>query len=94
VVIEQLQLSAVRVRWQDGILVLVVAGELDVLTAEVLDRELTALAAAGHSRIVLNVESLAFCDACGLRVLNMTSAMHGGSFGPVIAEANVLPEPV
>jgi len=66
---EQLLLSAVRVRWQDGVLVLAVAGELDVLSAEMLDRELAALAAAGHSRIVLDVESLAFCDACGLRVL-------------------------
>jgi anti-sigma B factor antagonist len=66
---EQLQLSAVRVRWQDGILVLAVSGELDVLTAARLDRKLAVLAAAGHSRIVLDVAALVFCDACGLRVL-------------------------
>jgi anti-sigma B factor antagonist len=66
---EQLQLSAARVRWQDGIVVLAVSGELDVLTAEALDWELATLATAGHGRIVLNVEGLTFCDPCGLRVL-------------------------
>lgn len=78
---EELQLSAVRVRRQDGILILAVVGELDLLTAGVLDREFATLAALGHSRIVLNVEGLTFCDARGLRVLiragNRATAMQG-----------------
>src|SRR5579871_2563073 len=68
-VVEQVVLTVVRVRWQDGVVVLTMSGELDVFTADHLDRKFAALAAAGHSRIALDVAGLSFCDACGLRVL-------------------------
>jgi len=68
-VTEQLLLMVRRVRWQDGVLVLAVSGELDVFTAQQLDRQLLELSGAGHHRIVLDVADLGFCDASGLSVL-------------------------
>jgi len=68
-VTEQLLLVVVRVRWQDGVLVLAVSGELDVLTAQRLDGQLLALSGAGHHCVVLDVAGLGFCDASGLGVL-------------------------
>jgi anti-anti-sigma factor len=67
-VAEKLVLVVQRVRWQDGVVVLAVSGELDVFTAR-LDGELLALSGAGHHRIVLDVAGLGFCDAPGLGVL-------------------------
>jgi anti-sigma B factor antagonist len=68
-VTEQLLLVVQRVRWQDGVVVLAVTGELDICTAEQFGQKLAALCVAGHSRIVLDVAGLAFCDARGLDAL-------------------------
>jgi len=49
--------------------VLTVCGELDHWSGVQLEQRLIALAVAGHSRIVLDVGGLRFCDAGGIRVL-------------------------
>jgi anti-sigma B factor antagonist len=59
----------VREHRENGVVVLVVSGELDPATGPQLDRQLTALTAAGHHRLVLDVANLTFCDACGITVL-------------------------
>jgi len=56
-------------RREHGAVVLVVAGELDVVTGPQLDRHLAALAAAGDHRVVLDAADLVFCDATGITVL-------------------------
>jgi anti-sigma B factor antagonist len=63
---EQLML---RECFQDGVVVLTVSGELNLLTAAQLDRQLDGLARTGHHRIVLDLADLTFCDAYGIRVL-------------------------
>jgi anti-anti-sigma factor len=42
------------------------AGELDMATAPGLTRRIADLLAAGRSRIVLDLDALAFCDSAGL----------------------------
>jgi anti-sigma B factor antagonist len=44
-------------------------GELDLDTAPLLDRELTAVHAAGVGRIVLDMRALTFMDSTGLRLV-------------------------
>jgi anti-sigma B factor antagonist len=45
------------------------SGDLDVVTAPLLQRRLDELLAGGHRQILLDAEGLAFCDSTGLRVL-------------------------
>lgn len=52
-----------------GVRVLMVRGELDHWSGARLEERLIALAAAGHSRIVLDIGGLRFCDAGGIRIL-------------------------
>lgn len=52
-----------------GVRVLMVRGELDHWSGARLEERLIALAAAGHSRIVLDVGGLRFCDAGGIGIL-------------------------
>lgn len=49
--------------------VVTVAGEVDVYSAAVLRDRLTALAAAGHHRIALDLNAMTFCDSSGLGVM-------------------------
>jgi anti-sigma B factor antagonist len=56
-------------RRENGVVVLAVSGELDLVTGPQLDQHLAALAAAGDHRVVLNAADLVFCDACGITVL-------------------------
>jgi anti-sigma B factor antagonist len=49
--------------------VVAMTGELDLQSAEVLEREVVALHAAGHDRIVVDLGEIAFIDSTGLRVL-------------------------
>jgi anti-sigma B factor antagonist len=49
--------------------VLVVRGELDYWSGMELEQYLVGLAAAGHSRVVLDLAGLGFCDAGGIGVL-------------------------
>jgi len=58
-----------RERQEDGAVVLTVGGELDIVTGEQLDRRLSGLAAAGHSRVLVDATGLTFCDAYGVRAL-------------------------
>ena len=56
-------------RRENGVVVLAVSGELDVVSGPQLDGRLAALAAAGHQRVVLDAADLEFCDASGITVL-------------------------
>jgi anti-sigma B factor antagonist len=50
--------------------VIVLAGDLDLLTAPVLQRALKAVSDAGSAPLVLDVSDLAFMDCAGLRILD------------------------
>lgn len=49
--------------------VVALAGELDLQSAAVLEREVGALHAAGRDRIVIDLRKVGFIDSTGLRVL-------------------------
>ncbi|MCS0601332.1 STAS domain-containing protein [Streptomyces sp. LP11] len=52
----------------DGLVIVEVAGELDFHTSNALDREVTAVSDA-HSRLVLDMSQVTFCDSSGLSAL-------------------------
>ena len=58
-----------RERHEDGVVVLTVSGELDIVTGTQLDARLAGLSAAGHHRVALDASGLTFCDAYGVRAL-------------------------
>lgn len=60
---------AVGVEFDDGRAVVSLAGEVDVYSVAVLRAELTALDAAGHHRIAVDLTDMTFCDSSGLGVL-------------------------
>lgn len=71
----------VRVRTRSGHKVVSLAGELDIADAEQLAFQLSALISAGHTRIVVDLTELLFCDAPGLRTLEKAArraALCGG----------------
>ncbi len=49
--------------------VLALAGELDLESADVLEREVAALHADGRDRVVIDLRDVGFIDSTGLRVL-------------------------
>ena len=49
--------------------VVAVAGELDLQSADVLEREVIGLHAAGHDRVVVDLSRIEFIDSTGLRML-------------------------
>ncbi len=49
--------------------VIALAGELDLQSAAVLEREVAALHAAGRERVVVDLRAVEFIDSTGLRVL-------------------------
>jgi anti-sigma B factor antagonist len=75
---EQLSLREHR---GNGVVVLAVSGELDMLTGPQLGRHLAALAAAGHHRVILDAANLAFCDAAGITILIKAHARAGEQQG-------------
>lgn len=44
-------------------------GDLDIVTAPLLQRRIDELLGAGHDRLLLDADALAFCDSTGLRIL-------------------------
>jgi anti-sigma B factor antagonist len=59
----------VKVEEQEGVPLLSLAGDLDIVTAPLLQRRINELLSAGHDRLLLDADSLGFCDSTGLRVL-------------------------
>jgi anti-sigma B factor antagonist len=59
----------VRVAAQEGAPLLSLAGDLDIVTAPLLQRRIDELLGAGHDRLLLDADALAFCDSTGLRLL-------------------------
>jgi anti-anti-sigma factor len=55
--------------------VVVVDGELDIGTAELLDAVLMSLLGRGVHHLVVAADRLRFCDVCGFRVL---AGVHAG----------------
>lgn len=53
----------------DGEIVVEAIGELDLHSAEVLEREVITLRAAGHDSIVVDLRGVEFIDSTGLRLL-------------------------
>jgi anti-sigma B factor antagonist len=90
----QHQLSAapealnVEVTAYDDVPVVAPKGDLDLMTAPLLQRRLDELLAGGHRRILVDAAALAFCDSTGLRVLmHARRRLHArsGQFGLVRA---------
>jgi anti-sigma B factor antagonist len=57
------------------------AGELDIASAELLERELADVAAAGAPTIVLDLSGLTFIDSTGLRIVLDFNEVCGGQNG-------------
>jgi anti-sigma B factor antagonist len=60
---------SVRVAEEDGTPVLQLDGDLDIVTAPLLQRLIDELLGSGHDRLLLDADSLNFCDSTGLRIL-------------------------
>lgn len=60
---------SVRVEEQDGEPLLSLEGDLDIVTAPLLQRRINELLGAGHNRLLIDADSLGFCDSTGLRIL-------------------------
>ena len=58
-----------RISEDEGAHVVCLYGELDLSTADALDRELGRLETSNGRRIVLDLSGLAFVDSSGLRIL-------------------------
>jgi anti-anti-sigma factor len=54
---------------RDGALVLVVEGELDIVTSSLLDEALARARSTGAARIVVDLLAVSFIDSTGLHVL-------------------------
>jgi anti-sigma B factor antagonist len=59
----------VRVEERDGAPLLCLQGDLDLVTAPLLQRRIDELLGAGHDRLLVDADSLGFCDSTGLRLL-------------------------
>jgi anti-sigma B factor antagonist len=59
----------VRVEEQNGEPLLHLEGDLDIVTAPLLQRRIDELLGAGYNRLLVDADSLGFCDSTGLRVL-------------------------
>lgn len=53
----------------DGEIVVEATGELDLQSADVLEREVSRLRDDGHDRIVVDLRGVQFIDSTGLRLL-------------------------
>jgi anti-sigma B factor antagonist len=60
--------ASVHTQNDDGSPVVVVTGEIDMATAPMLGRELTAAIEAGDGPVVLDLMQVTFFDSSGLRV--------------------------
>jgi len=60
---------AVRVRHESGKVVVAPAGELDLASAALLEREFGGLPRDGRKRVVLDLREVQFIDSTGLRLL-------------------------
>jgi len=58
----------VQTEQHDAVVVVSVAGELDMATAPQLQDQVADLLGKGRSRIVFDLSSLSFCDSTGLSV--------------------------
>jgi anti-sigma B factor antagonist len=59
----------VGVEEHEGSPLLRLDGDLDIVTAPLLQRRIDELLGAGHDRLLFDADSLAFCDSTGLRIL-------------------------
>jgi anti-sigma B factor antagonist len=60
--------ASVHTQTDDGSPVVVVTGEIDMATAPMLGRELTAAIESGDGPVVLDLTDVTFFDSSGLRV--------------------------
>jgi anti-sigma B factor antagonist len=54
---------------RDDAVVLVVAGEIDIATAPLLEQELTKAEASGTANVIIDLDAVSFMDSTGLQVL-------------------------
>jgi anti-anti-sigma factor len=69
---------------REDVLVVSASGDLNAVSCGTLEKELTAHAEAGHSRIVLDLSEIRYVSSAGLRVFLM-SARKLGKQGFVLA---------
>lgn len=62
----------VRTEQRGDVVVVAVAGELDMATAPQLQDQITDLLEKGHIRLVFDLSGLSFCDSTGLSVFVRT----------------------
>ncbi|MEU7901120.1 STAS domain-containing protein [Nonomuraea sp. NPDC049152] len=64
-----------------GFSVLLLSGELDVLSRPDLEQLLDRLREGGHHRVIVDVAALTFCDAAGLRLMLLSTRRFFGAGG-------------
>ena len=62
-------LRPIAMRWEDGTVVLRLAGELDLAVADDLDFSARWLAGSSADHVVIDLAELTFIDAVGLRAI-------------------------
>ncbi|WP_343996071.1 anti-sigma factor antagonist, partial [Nocardioides dubius] len=60
---------SLKIREQDGVTIVAVAGEIDVYTAPKLRDQITDLVGSGQYRLIIDMEAVEFLDSTGLGVL-------------------------
>jgi anti-sigma B factor antagonist len=83
------ELITISVEHQDGVVVLVVGGEIDVATAPVLDTAIVDVLAQEPSALVIDLAAVEFLGSAGLRLLVQTKDKLNGS-GPLAVVATGL----
>ncbi len=68
----------------DGVLVLKPSGRIDGANAKDYEETLMDRIAKGHSKILMNCESIEYISSAGLRVLLMTSRRAGNAAGKLV----------
>lgn len=71
----------------EGVTTIALSGELDLETADDLERGIDGLIADGHARVVVDLRELTFCDSVGLNTL-VRATKHAEEVGGWLRIAN------
>lgn len=76
--------------------VLLVTGEIDMLTAPALDRRLTESTTSGHRRVVVDLSGVTFLSSAGITILvqHTANAAKRGVRLPIVATGTAVLRPL
>ncbi|MGH3858853.1 STAS domain-containing protein [Actinokineospora sp.] len=76
--------------------ILLVNGEIDMLTAPALDRSLTATTDGGHRRVVVDLSGVTFLSSAGITILvqHAAEAARRGVRLPIVASGTAVLRPL